>query len=92
MRDAVAIEPSLAEWASPVVFSPKKDGTLRFCVDYRSLKAVTVRNSYPIPRMEDCIASLGGAALFSTLDCNSGNWQIEIAEVDRKHSTFLSHS
>lgn len=67
------IEPAQTEWASPIVFAPKEDGTLRFCVDYRKLNAVTKRDSSPIPRMEECIESLDQATVFSTLDANSGH-------------------
>ena len=66
------IELTSAEWASPVVFVPKKDGTMRFCVDYRELNAVTVCDFYPLPRMDEYIDSLGDATVFTTLDCNSG--------------------
>ena len=86
------IEPSDAEWASPVVFVPKKDGTLRFCVDYRKLNAVTKRDSYPIPRMDECIDSLGEATIFTTLDCNDGYWQVPVADADKDKTTFTSHS
>ena len=71
-RDLGVIEPSSAEWAFPVVVVPKPDGTMRFCVDYRRLHEVTVRDVYPLPRMDDCIDFLGDAKVFSTLDCNSG--------------------
>lgn len=67
-------EPAVREWASAIVILPKKDGSLRFCVDYRRLNAVTVRDSYPIPRMDECIDSVGEAKLFITLDANSGYW------------------
>ena len=72
MLRAGVIKLATAEWASPVVFFPKKDGTMRFCVDYRKLNAVTVRDSYPVPRMDESIDSLGEATIFTTLDCNSG--------------------
>ena len=91
LRDGV-IEPSASEWASPIVLAEKKDGSLRFCVDYRKLNAVTVRDSYPIPRMDECIDSLGDATVFTTLDANSGYWQIPIAEEDRDKTTFVCHS
>ena len=91
MLEQGVIEPSSAEWASPVVLVPKKDGTLRFCVDYRKLNAATIRDSYPIPRMDECIDSLGEATVFTTLDCNSGYWQIPLAEEDKNKTTFTSH-
>lgn len=91
MLDLGVIEPSTSEWAAPVVFAPKKDGSLRFCVDYRRLNAVTVRDSYPIPRMDECIDSLGDERVFSTLDCNSGYWQVQIPEQDRDKTTFVTH-
>jgi len=69
-RDLGVIEPSSAEWAFPVVLVPKPDGTVRFCVDFRRLNEVTVRDVYPLPRMDDCIDFLGDAKVFSTLDCN----------------------
>ncbi len=81
----------MSEWASPVVLVPKTDSTPRFCVDYRKLNAKNIRDSYPIPRMDDCIDSLGGAKVFSTLDCNSGYWQIPIAEKDRDKTAFVPH-
>jgi len=92
MRDAGVIEPAQSEWASPVVIVTKKDGSPRFCVDYRKLNAVTIRDSYPLPRMDDCIDSLGDARIFTTLDCNSGYWQIPIAEEDRDKTAFISHA
>lgn len=74
-----------------IVVVPKKDGTLRICVDYRKLNALTIRDSYPIPHMEECINSLGDATMFSTLDATSGFWQAEIAEEDRDKTAFTPH-
>ena len=65
---------------------------MRFCVYYRMLNAVTVRDSYPLPRMDECIDSLGDATVLTTLHCSSGYWQVEIAEEDRDKTTFASHS
>ena len=65
---ADVIEPAQSEWASPVLLAPKKDGTLRFCADFRRLNALTIPDTYPLPRVEDCIDSLGEARLFTTLD------------------------
>ena len=85
------IEASNAEWASPVVIVPKVDGTPRFCIDYRKLNESTVKDSYPLPRMDDCLNSLGEANVFSTLDCNAGYWQIPIAPEDWHKTTFTCH-
>ena len=65
-RDLGVIDPSSAEWAFPVVLVPKPDGTTRFCVDYLQLNEMTVRDVYPLPRMDDCIDFLGDAKVFST--------------------------
>ena len=92
MLKAGVIEPATSEWASPVVLVPKPDGSLRFCVDYRRLNAITVRDTYPLPRMDECIDSLGDAVVFSTLDCNSGYWKIPLHEADRDKTTFCSHA
>ena len=92
MLRAGVIEQTSAEWASPVVFIRKKDGTMRFCVEYGKLKAVTVRDSYLLLRMDEFIDSPGDAAVFTTLDCNSRYWQVEIAEKDCYKSTFAWHS
>jgi len=73
------------------VLVPKKDGTLRFCVDYRPLNAVSKRDSYPLPRMDECIDSLGEAKVFSTLHCNTGYWQVLIADGDREKTAFVCH-
>ncbi len=91
MQSEGVIEPAMSEWASPVVIVPKNDGSARFCVDYRKLNASTIRDAYPIPRMDDCIDSLGEAKIFTTLDCNSGYWQIPIKESDRHKTAFVSH-
>ena len=88
---ADVIEQAQSEWASRVLLAPKKDGTLRFCVDFQSLNALTIPDTYPLPRMEDCIDSLGEARLFITLDALWGYWQVQIAERDRYKTTFTSH-
>jgi len=85
------IEPAKTAWASPVVFVPKPNGSLRFCVDYRKLNAMTVQDSYPIPRMDECIDSLGEAVVFSTFDANSGYWQVVMNQDDMDKTTFTSH-
>ena len=62
-----------------MVVVPKPGGHFRFRVDYRRLSERTVKDVYPIPRMDDCLDSLGDATVFSTLDCNFGYWQIPVA-------------
>ena len=91
MKENGVIRDATSKWASPAVLIPKSDGSMRFCVDYRRLNELTVRDSYPLPRMEDCLDSLGEAAFCTTLDCNSGYWQIPVAEEDRAKTAFTFH-
>ena len=91
MLTAGVIEPATTDWASPVILVAKTDGTLRFCVYYRKLNALTVKDSYPLPRIDEYLETLGDAAIFSTLDCNSGYWQIPVAKADRDKTTFTCH-
>ena len=91
MLHAGVIETATSEWGSPVVLVSKKDGSLRFCVDYRRLNAKTLTDAYPLPRMDDCIDSLGDAVVFTTLDCNSGYWQVPVAQEDQDKTTFTTH-
>jgi len=71
---------------------PKPGGHFRFCVDYRRLNERTVKDVFPIPRMDDCLDSLEDSTVFSTLDCNAGYWQIPKAADDRDKTTFSSHT
>ena len=74
MLRAGVIEPAQSERASPVVLVPKPDGSLRFRIDYRRVKAINERDTYPLPSIGECVDSLGDASVFTTLDCNSGSW------------------
>jgi len=84
------IEPAASPWASNVVLVKKKDGTLRFCVDYRRLNAVTYKDSYPLPLIDNCLNALSGSSWYSTLDLRSGYYNIPIAEEDRDKSAFIT--
>ena len=91
MLPAGVIEPASSEWASPVLLVGKRDGSLRFRVDYKRLNMNAMTDSHPLPRMDDCIDSLGDVAVFSTLNCNSGYWQIPVDPSDRDKTTFTTH-
>ena len=75
------IEPAQGSWASPIVLVRKKDGSTRFCVDFRKLSEVTRKDAQPLPRIDDTIDALEGARWFSTLDLASGYWQVEVCLV-----------
>ena len=72
MLDKGFIRPSTSPWGVPVLFVKKKDGTLRLCIDYRELNKVTVKNKYPLSRIDDLFDQLQGAQYFSKIDLRSG--------------------
>ncbi len=76
LLDKGYICPSASPWGAPVIFVPKKYGTQRMCVDYRSLNEVTIKNKYPLPRIDDLFDQLKGACVFSKIDLQSRNHQL----------------
>ena len=82
------ITPSTSPYAAPVLFVPKKDGTSRMVIDYRLLNAITIKNRYPLPRIDDLMDRLQGAKIFSKIDLASGYHQIKVAECDQHKTAF----
>uniref|UniRef100_A0A5S6QQ76 Reverse transcriptase n=1 Tax=Trichuris muris TaxID=70415 RepID=A0A5S6QQ76_TRIMR len=86
------IERASGPWSFPVVLASKKDGSSRFCVDYRKLNDVTEKNAQPLPRIDDALDALAGSRWFSTLDLASGYWQVEVEARDRPKTAFTTPS
>ena len=82
------ITPSVSPWASPIILVKKKDGSTRFCVDYRQVNALTIKDAYPLPRIDDTFDALAGSRWFSTLDLASGYWQVDLDEDAKSKSAF----
>lgn len=88
MLEKKIISPSSSPWSSPAVLVRKKDGTVRFCADYRKLNACTVKDAYPLPRIDDTLDALSGAQWYCTLDLASGFWQVEMSPQDKEKTAF----
>jgi hypothetical protein len=84
------IRPSTSPWAAPVLFMEKKDGTKRMCIDYQALNEVTIKNKYPLPRIEDLFDQLRGAIVFSKIDLRSGYHQLRIQPSDIPKMAFIT--
>ena len=84
------IEPSHSPWASPIVLVRKKDGSARFCVDFRKVNDCTCKDAQPLPRIDDTLDALGGARYFSTLDLASGYWQVAVNPGDKEKTAFIT--
>jgi hypothetical protein len=90
LLDKQYIRPSASPWGSPVLFVRKKDGSMRLCIDYRSLNTVTIKNKYPLPRIDDLLDQLRKAKFFSKIDLRSGYHQMKIRECDIPKTAFVT--
>ena len=88
MLDIGAIRRSTSTWASPVVLVRKKDGSLQFCIDLRKVNNQTIKDAQSLPRIEDSLNCLDGAAIFTSLDLQLGYWQVEMTEDSKPLTAF----
>ena len=88
MLDGGAIRPSKSPWCNAIVLVRKKDGTLRFCIDFRRLNSRTKKDLFPLPRMQETMESMVGARFFSSMDMKSGFWQVRMSEKSRQYTAF----
>ncbi len=85
-------EPSSSSWSSPCLLVPKSDNTLRFCTDFRKVNAVTKSDSFPLPRMDDCVDQVGSAKFVSKFDLLKGYWQVPLTPRAREIAAFITPS
>ncbi|GJU41094.1 putative reverse transcriptase domain-containing protein [Tanacetum coccineum] len=88
LSDKGLIRPSSSPWGSPVLFVKKKDGSFRMCIDYRELNKLTVKNRYPLPRIDDLFDQLQGSSVYSKIDLRSGYHQLRVREEDIPKTAF----
>ena len=91
MQNLGVVRPSSSPWASPIVLVKKKDGSLRFCIDYRELNSVTKADIFPLTRIDDLLDQLGESRFFSTLDLASGYWQVQVHPDSVEKTAFVTH-
>ena len=87
LLDKGFIRPSVSLWGAPILFIRKKDGSLRMCIDYHQLNKVTIKNKYPLPRIDDLFNQLRGS-YFSKIDLRSGYHQLKVRECNIPKTTF----
>lgn len=90
MLERGVIEPSNSPWSAPVVLVKKKDGPYRFCIDYRKLNSKTIKDAYPLPRIDESLDQLRDNTWFSILDPCLGYWQVEIDQDDKPKTAFAT--
>ena len=88
MLDKGFIRPSTSPWGAPVLFAKKKDKTLRMCINYRQLNRVTIKNQYPLPRIDNLLDQLRGAQVYFKIDLCTGYHQLRVREVDIPKTVF----
>jgi hypothetical protein len=88
LLDEEYIKPSVSPWGALVLFVKKKDDTLRLCIDYRQLNKMTIKNKYPLPRINDLFAQVGGVNIFSKLELQSCYHQVRIRDEDINKTSF----
>ena len=88
LLDKEFIRPNVSPWGAPVLFLKKKDGTLQMCINYRQINRVTLKNKYPLPRIEDLFYQLKGACIFSKIDLRSRCYWLRVKDVDAPKTTF----
>jgi transposase InsO family protein len=84
------IEESQSNWSSPCILVPKPDGSVRLCIDYRKVNQVTKADSYPLPRIEDCIDKIGQSKFVTKIDLQKGYWQVPLSEDSKEVSAFVT--
>ncbi|KAL4271553.1 hypothetical protein GQ457_13G015730 [Hibiscus cannabinus] len=88
LQDKGFIRPNTSPWGAPVLSVKKKDGSMRLCIDYHQLNRVTIKNKYPLPRIEDLFDQLREASVFSKIDLRSGYYQMKVKDADVPKTAF----
>lgn len=88
MRTQEVIEELQSPWISPAILVRKKDGTIRFCVDFRKLNVIIIKDSYPLSRIDDILDQLTGNSWFSTLDLKNDYWQLKVRPENKEKTPF----